>query len=135
MDTDTVVAALRSPGGASAALLAAARTGRVRLLASVPLAFEYESVCLRPEHQIASGLTRAEVGVFLDAVMALAEPVMCWFLWRPQLRDAGDEMVLEAAINGQADAIATFNRRDFLPAANNFGVRVLLPRNVLETLT
>jgi hypothetical protein len=34
------------------------------------------------------------------------------FLWLPQLRDAGDEMVLEAAVNGRADAQVSFNVRD-----------------------
>ena len=128
MDTDAVVAAMRSPGGASAALLRAARTGRVTLLATAPLCLEYESVCSRPEHVEAARFSQADLGVFLDAVVALVEPVEAWFLWRPQLRDPGDELVLEAAVNGRADVIATFNRRDFLPGASRFGVDVLLPR-------
>ena len=97
MDTDAVVAAMRSPGGASAALLRAARTGRVTLLATAPLCLEYESVCSRPEHVEAARFSQADLGVFLDAVVALVEPVEAWFLWRPQLRDPGDELVLEAA--------------------------------------
>jgi hypothetical protein len=36
-------------------------------------------------------------------------------------------MVLEAAVNGQADAIVTFNVRDFGAAAKGFGIEVLLP--------
>jgi predicted nucleic acid-binding protein len=56
MDTDAVVAAMRSPGGASAALLRAARTGRVALLATAPLCLEYEAVCARAEHVQAAGL-------------------------------------------------------------------------------
>ena len=48
---------------------------------------------------------------------SVAEPVRLAFLWRPMLRDADDDMVLEAAINGKADAIVTFNRRDFAPAS------------------
>ena len=55
------------------------------------------------------------VDVFVDAVVDLVEPVEIWFMWRPQLRDPGDELVLEAAVNGRAAAIATFNRRDFQP--------------------
>jgi predicted nucleic acid-binding protein len=135
MDTDTVVAAMRSPGGASAALLRAARTGQATLVATVPLCLEYEAVCSRPEHMQAAGFSLADLGVFLDAVVDLVEPAEAWFLWRPQLRDPGDELVLEAAVNGRAAAIATFNRRDFLPGATRFSVEVLLPRDALRRVT
>lgn len=132
MDTDAVIAAMRSPGGASAALLRAARESRVTLLATAPLCIEYESVCSRPEHVEAADFTPADLVVFLDAVIDLVEPVEVWFLWRPQLRDPGDELVLEAAVNGRAEAIATFNRRDFLPGAARFGVDVLLPAEAIR---
>ncbi len=134
MDTDAVVAAMRSPGGASAALLRAAREGRATLVATVPLCIEYEGVCSRAEHVGAAGFGPADMAVFLDAVIELVEPVETWFLWRPQLRDPGDELVLEAAVNGRAAAIATFNRRDFLPGATRFGVDVLLPGEALRRI-
>jgi len=82
----------------------------------------------------AAGLSAHEVVEYLNAVVDLVEPVEIWFLWRPQLRDAGDEMVLEAAINGRADAIATFNLRDFGPAQTRFGIEVLTPSGVLKRL-
>jgi predicted nucleic acid-binding protein len=50
----------------------------------------------------------------------------------PSLRDADDDMVLEVAVNGRADAIVTFNRRDFRPA--KFGIEVLLPGAAIERL-
>jgi len=62
------------------------------------------------------------------------EPVEIWFMWRPQLRDPGDELVLEAAINGRAAVIATFNRRDFQPAASRFGIEILLPSETIRRL-
>jgi predicted nucleic acid-binding protein len=72
------------------------------------------------------------VEVFLDAVIALGEPAQTHFLWRPQLRDANDEMVLEAAVNGRADVLVTFNLRHYGTTPARFGVEVLLPR---ETIT
>lgn len=104
------------------------------LLVSVPLALEYEAVCFRPEHQIASGLTRREIAIFVDAVIAMAEPVEAYFLWRPQLRDPGDEMVLETAVSGRADAIVTFDIADFGAAPRRFGLEILLPKDALRRL-
>lgn len=132
LDTDVIVAAMRSPSGASAALLEAALDGRVQLLANVALVLEYEAVCKREEHRSAAGLDLAQVGVFVDAVAALAEPVESHFIWRPQLKDPADEMVLEAAVNGRARAIVTFNRRDFGSVPGRFGLRVLLPRDAFR---
>jgi predicted nucleic acid-binding protein len=74
----------------------------------------------------------ADLTVFLDAVVGLVEPADVWFLWSPQLRDPGDELVLEAAVNAQADAIATFNRRDFRAAAGRFGIDILLPAEAIR---
>lgn len=134
MDRDAVVAAMRSPGGASAALLRAAREDRVTLVATVPLCVEHEGVCSRAEHVEAAGFGPADLAVFLNAAVELVEPVEAWFLWRPQLRDPGDELVLEAAVNGRAAAIATLDRRDFLPGATRFGVNVLLPGEALRRI-
>lgn len=134
LDTDVVVAGMRSPAGASAALLLAALQRRLTLCTNVALMLEYEAVCSRAAHQTAAGLTRKEVDIFLDAIAALVEPVDTHFLWRPQLRDPADEMVLEAAVNGRAQAIVTFNVRDFGTAAARFGVDLLLPREALALL-
>jgi len=134
MDTNTIVAAMRSPTGASAALLRAARLGKVTLLANVALALEYEATCQRPEHLMASGLKPEEVGIFLDAVIGMVEPVESHFMWRPLLRDPGDELVLEAAANGRAAAIVTFNLRDFGTIPLQFGVEVLTPATALRRI-
>lgn len=104
------------------------------MLATVALAMEYEAVCRRAEHQLASGLSDQELDVFLTAVVALVEPVGTRFLWRPQLRDPGDEMVLEAAVNGRADALVTFNQRDFGSLPSRFGVELLLPRDAIRRI-
>ena len=133
-DTDVIVAAMRSPGGASAAILRAARQGRVTLLVSVPLAMESEATCSEAEHQLAAGLNEREVEIFLDAVLAMAEPIKAHFLWRPQLRNPGDEMVLETAVNGRADALVTFNLRDFGSVPERFGIEVMMPREALRRI-
>jgi putative PIN family toxin of toxin-antitoxin system len=135
LDTNVIVTAMRSPAGASAALLMAARREKIRLLANVALALEYEATCLRPEHGVASGLRPVQVAIFIDAVIAMAEPVESHFLWRPQLRDPADELVLEAAVNGRAAAIVTFNTADFGTAPRLFGIEVLSPLDALRRIT
>ena len=82
----------------------------------------------------AAGLSTEDIGVLLDAVAAIAERVELAFLWRPMLPDADDDMVLETAINGRADGIVTFNRRDFGPAKDRFGIAVLSPGEVVSRL-
>jgi predicted nucleic acid-binding protein len=134
LDTSVVVAAMRSPTGASAALLMAARRGKVTLLANVALALEYEATCTREEHAAAAQLSAAEVQVFIDAVLAMVEPVESHYIWRPLLRDPGDELVLEAAANGRAAAIVTFNRRDFGTIPLQFGVNVITPAEGLRRI-
>ena len=132
IDTNVIVAALRSAKGASAALMLHVAEKRVKPLLTVALVLEIEAVLCRPEHLAASGLTPALVQGFVDELCALAEPVQIHFAWRPMLHDAADEMVLEAAVNGQADALVTFNLKDFLPAASGLGVEVITPITALR---
>jgi predicted nucleic acid-binding protein len=106
----------------------------VTLLANVALALEYEATCGLPEHWLAAHLDRRDVDVFVDAVLAMTEPVETHFMWRPQLRDPADELVLEAAVNGQAAVIVTFNRRDFGEAPTRFGIETLTPAKAIRRI-
>lgn len=134
LDTDVIVAAMRSPTGASAEILRRTRRREVSILVSVPLALEYEAICQQSEHRAAAELSENEVEVFLNALLALAEPVTNHFLWRPQLRDPGDEMVLEAAVNGGANALVTFNVRDYGVMPPRFGIALLSPREAMNRI-
>jgi putative PIN family toxin of toxin-antitoxin system len=133
LDTDVIVSAYRSPAGASAALLRGIRHGKATMLISTALMLEYEAVCSMAVHRKAAGLTIKETGVFLDALAFIAKPVALRYFWRPQLRDPGDEMVLETAVNGQADALITFNVRDYGVVPGRFGVRLMTPPEFLRS--
>ena len=104
------------------------------MLLSVPLVLEYEAACRDPEQRVASGLSDEDVCHVVSALCAVGEPVWTAFLWRPQLRDPADEMVLEAAINGPADALVTFNRRHFGDVPGRFGISVLSPQQALRRI-
>jgi putative PIN family toxin of toxin-antitoxin system len=132
LDTTVLVAALRSDAGASRKLVMAALDRRLVLLLSVPLMIEYEAVLSRPEHLHASGLSAPEVGVILDALAAVGEPVRLSFRWRPMLADPADDMVLETAINGRAEVLVTFNRRHFTKAGRLFQVTIASPGEALK---
>jgi putative PIN family toxin of toxin-antitoxin system len=134
LDTSVLVAALRSRTGASNALLEQVARETVRPLVSTALFLEYEDVLKRAENRLATGMSEEDVDGFLAALASGEEPVEVNFRWRPQLSDPKDELVLEAAVNGEADALVTHNVRDFGRAARLFGLRVLLPRQVLKEL-
>lgn len=132
LDTSVVVAALRTSLGAGNAVLRLVAGQRILALAAPPLCLEYEEVLLRPEQRLAHGLTPAEVDEFLAEFAALIEPVELHFRWRPQSADTDDEMVIEAAVNGHADAIVTYNVKDFLLPCERFGFSVLTPADLLK---
>ena len=113
LDTSVVVAGLRSRLGAGNAVLRLVAQRRLVALATPPLFLEYEDVLKRPEHRLVHGLAPEAIDEFLAELAALIEPVEVHFQWRPQARDPNDEMVLEAAINGRADALVTYNVADF----------------------
>ncbi|HYD69393.1 putative toxin-antitoxin system toxin component, PIN family [Azospirillum sp.] len=134
LDTNVIVAALRSQSGAAQSWLVAALRRRFELLASPAIFLEYEDVLKREEQLAAVGLDHQGVDRFLAGLAAVIVPVEVSFFWRPQLKDPADEMVLETAINGRADFLVTFNVRDFLLAATRFGISVAGPAALLPYL-
>lgn len=126
--------ALRSATGGSNAVLREAAHGRLTPLVTPALFLEYEAVLKRPEQRLAHRLELPDIDRFLAALASACEPVDVSFQWRPQLPDPNDEMVLEAAVNGRADALVTHNVRHFEKGAVVFGLRVLRPGELLKEL-
>jgi predicted nucleic acid-binding protein len=118
--------------GAGSAVLQLVASGTLIALATPPLFLEYEDVLKRPEQRLAHGLTPTEVDAFLAEFAALIEPVDLHFRWRPQGRDPNDEMLVEAAINGRADALVTYNLADFREVPGRFDIQVLGPAELLK---
>ncbi len=132
LDTSVLVAAFRSRTGASRLLLERLVEGRFIAVATPACFLEYEEVLARPEQMGIHGYTLKELDRFLDNLTLLVELTQVSYSYRPQLRDPDDEFILEAAINGSADAIVTFNIADFLPAATDFGIEVLQPGRIIR---
>jgi putative PIN family toxin of toxin-antitoxin system len=132
-DTDVVICAMRSPSGASAALLRLVSENKIKIVVNVPLCIEYEAKCTEAEHVLASGITREQAFRFAWTLIDRSEKIKNYFMWRPLLRDPDDEMVLEAAINGRADAIVSFNHKDFGNVPASFNIALLKPAEALRS--
>lgn len=130
IDTNVLVAALRSRRGDSYALLSSVGSGRFEHVVTVPLVMEYESVLLRPGVVPIPPTAAQDV---IDYLCATGIRQDVHFLWRPKLPDPRDDMVLEAAVNAGCDAIVTHNLRDFAVAAG-LGVGVVTPAQFLNVV-
>jgi putative PIN family toxin of toxin-antitoxin system len=127
LDTSVLVAAWRSRNGASAALLGCALDEEFEVAVSVPLVMEYEEVLAR---QGLHGHAESDARDLIDGLCSVALRQPIYFLWRPVLRDAHDDMVLEVAVGSGAAAIATHNVRDFA-GVDRFGLEALTPAELL----
>ncbi len=132
LDTNVLVTALCNQEGASHLLIRWALANKIVLLASPALWLEYEAVIKRPEIRLRHGISLENLDIVLDTLAAHVEPVHLNYLWRPQLRDPNDEMVLETALNGGADALVTFNTRDFADAADRFTLKLVTPAECIK---
>lgn len=134
LDTSVIVAGLRSRLGASNRLLELVAEERLVPLVTTALFLEYEEVLKLPEQRLATGMDEKYIGGFMAAFASAAEPIEVHFLWRPQLADPDDEIVLEAAVNGRAKAIVTHNVRQFQPVIGEFGFEVVTPGTFLQRI-
>lgn len=130
LDTNVLVAALRSRKEASFRLLSLVGRARFDLYLSVPLLLEYESVLGRLGMV---DLTRNQVDDVLDYLCGVARHQDVFYLWRPCLKDPKDDLVLELAVAGRCRYLVTFNTRDFIGAVR-FGVEVCSPGEFLAEI-
>jgi len=128
MDTNVLLSALRATRGASYRLLSMVGNGGFRLHLSTPLVAEYESVLKRGS----LALTAPQIDDVVDYLCAHATHHQIYYLWRPVLKDPGDDFVLELAVKAQA-RIVTWNLADFKRAAP-LGIEAQNPRDFLHFL-
>ena len=128
-DTNVFVTALRSQFGAAYKLFSLIDKDLYQLNLSVPLALEYEAVAKRMIGAIA--LSEKEIDDILDFFINNSNRWKIYYLWRPQLKDPGDEMVLELAVTASCNYIITYNVNDF-KGIENFGIQAITPKEFLK---
>lgn len=129
IDTNVLVAALRSRRGAAFKLLTLVGRGHFDFALSVPLVLEYEAAAKRRARVTA--LSAGDIDDILDYLCTVGDRRSIFFLWRPFLKDPRDDMVLELAVEAECEYIVTYNQRDFA-RADRFGVRIVTPREFLQ---
>lgn len=131
LDTNVLIAGLRSSRGASFQLLERLGGEAFTPCISVPLVLEYEAVAKRQSREL--GLTFADIDNVLDYICGIAEPHAIFYLWRPFLPDPRDDLVLELAVEAQVSCIVTHNLRHFA-GVEQFGIEVLSPGAFLRRI-
>jgi putative PIN family toxin of toxin-antitoxin system len=129
LDTNVIVAGLRSRLGASFRILSDIGTESFEIALSVPLVLEYEDALAR---LVGEGLLEpGDVDTVLDYLCSVSHQQRIFYLWRPFLRDPSDDMVLELAVAAKCALIVTHNQRDFA-GCEAFGVQAVLPGSFLR---
>jgi predicted nucleic acid-binding protein len=131
LDTNVVLAAMRSQTGASHRLLLTIGHARWQSVITLALMYEYEDVARRPGN--APGLSPQDITNILNLIYQQSHRQLVWFSWRPLSPDPGDDAILEAAIAGGCDFVVSFNERH-LRAAREFGIEVLKPADLLKLI-
>ena len=133
IDTSVLISALIGKKGPAREIIRRCLKRELVPLVSTTLFLEYEAVSKRKEIKDLCPLTDAEVAQLLAAFFSVCEWVQIHFLWRPNLKDEGDNFLIELGVAGNADAIVTNNVRDLKNAELKFeGLRVLKPEQMLR---
>ena len=131
LDTNVLYAGLYSSKGASYRVLQAIEEGKIRIVISTTLLFEYEDILKR--NQAVLDLSNHEIEKILDYFCMRSEHQKIYFLWRPMLPDPKDDHLLELAIASGTKLIVTYNTKDF-KGAETFGVKPITPKELTEEI-
>ena len=131
LDTNILYSALRSRNGASFLLLSLLPSEKFALNVSIPLILEYEDVLKRSVSELNFDLE--EIDEILNNLCAMANRHDVFYLWRPLLRDPGDDLILELAVKANCNYIVTYNKQDFT-GVDTFGVKIVNAREFLHII-
>lgn len=134
LDTNVLVAGLRSRTGASFAVLDHVANGRLVPVLNLPLAEEYAEVLARPAQHAVHGVDAVEVDAFVQGLLAVGHLVATRLQERILLRrDPSDGGVVEAALDGGANRLVTHNLKHSDEVADR--ISVVTPAQLLRIIT
>jgi putative PIN family toxin of toxin-antitoxin system len=133
LDTASFVTAVRSSEGAAREILGMILRREIVALMDLKLGLEYRDVALRSNRLDASEMTGPEVLGLIQVLESIAEFVEIGARTRPLSPDPNDDMILDLALTGKADAVSTMNKKHFGAAGKRYGFDVLTPSEFLET--
>lgn len=131
LDTNVLYAGLYSSEGASYQILRAIERGKIQIILSTTLLFEYEDILNRKRSEL--GLSGNQIEAILDNLCRLSEHQKIYYLWRPFLQDPKDDHILEVAVASQTKIIVTHNIKDFY-GIDKFGIRPITPKEFLKEI-
>ncbi len=131
IDTNVILAGLRSNKGASYQLLTILNDQRFQLNVSATLIFEYEEILKREQQQM--GLNNEDIDNIINGICNLANHHEIFYIWRPLAKDKDDDFLIDLALKCQADFIISYNSKDLQPI-EKFGVSILTPKQFLQLL-
>ncbi len=132
IDTNILVAALKSNKGAAYALVTKLPLQRFVFHLSVPLYTEYQDVLTRPKNMTGRN-SQEEILAFLRYICKMAHHQKIFYLWRPWLKNPKDDMVLELAVAAHCKYIITYNLKDFMNI-QVFGIQAVTPKEFLSII-
>lgn len=133
IDTSVLISALIGKQGPSREVIRCCLKQELKPLISNTLFLEYEDVSRRPKVSEICPLSNLEIRELLNAFYSKCQWVAVSYLWRPNLKDEGDNFLIELAVAGQAKVIVTNNLKDLHNAQLKFqGLQVLSPEQFLQ---
>ncbi|MEH1928555.1 putative toxin-antitoxin system toxin component, PIN family [Nostoc sp.] len=134
VDTSVFISALISSKGSSRELIRRCLKGEYQPLMGNALFSEYESVIGREEIITKCPLTSGEISALLASFMSGSQWIYIYYLWRPNLKDEADNHLIELAVAGNAQIIATHNIKDFQNAELLFpNLSILKPEEIIRS--
>jgi len=130
VDTNVVFEGLTKKGGASGLIIDDWLAELVVVCVSNTLAYEYDDVLSRK----LSAARWCQLQPVLGQMLSIAQYTNIYFSWRPISPDAGDDLVIDCAMNAGAIVI-TSNIRDFQSAKESLGLQVMTPGQFVNLLT
>lgn len=129
IDTNVLVAGLRSNRGASYKLLTILNDARWQVNISTTLIFEYEEILKRSSLEL--GLSFPDIDAIIRGICSIYNQRQIFYVWRPTSTDPDDDFLIDLAVKAQAEFLVTYNQRNLQPA-ERFGIKVVSPKQFLQ---